>query len=116
LASNALAVVRASIRSEHGVAAEAEVSGYYLADEIAHDYRTLMKYLPAEQWSGWRHLKPAVLVPLLQALATHVNIKALTRRPRGPKKPPREKPAYSPKHKHDSTARLLKGLQHDDSC
>jgi hypothetical protein len=116
LASNALAVVRASIRSEHGVAAEAEVSGYYLADEIAHDYRTLMKYLPAEQWSGWRHLKPAALVPLLRALATHVNIKALTRRPRGPKKPPREKPVYSQKHKHYSTARLLKGLQHDDSC
>src|SRR5207253_5586255 len=47
LAANALAVVRASIRSAHGVKAEAEVSGYYLADEIAHDYRTLMKYLPS---------------------------------------------------------------------
>jgi IS4 transposase len=35
LAANALAVVRASIRSAHGVEAEAEVSGYYLADEIA---------------------------------------------------------------------------------
>jgi hypothetical protein len=116
VASNALAVVRASIRSEHGAEAEAEVSGYYLADEIAHDYRTLMKYLPAEQWSGWRRLESAALVRLLRALAVHVNLKALTRHPRGPKKPPREKPVYSKKHKHYSTARLLNGLQHDDSC
>jgi Transposase DDE domain len=116
VASNALAVVRASIRSEYGAEAEGEVSGYYLADEIAHDYRTLMKYLPAEQWLGWRHLGPAALVRLLRALAVHVNILALTRRPRGPKKPPQQKPVYSQKHKHYSTARLLKGLQHDDSC
>jgi hypothetical protein len=116
VASNALAVVRASIRSEHGVEAEAEVSGYYLADEIAHDYRSLMKYLPADQWLGWRHLGSAALVRLLRTLAVHINLKALTRSPRGPKKPPQQKPVYSKKHKHYSTARLLKGLQQEDSC
>jgi Transposase DDE domain len=116
VASNALAVVRASIRCEHGGEAEAEVSGYYLADEIAHDYRSLMKYLPADQWLGWRHLEPAALVPLLRALAVHVNLKALTRNQRGPKKPPQQKPVYDKKHKHYSTARLLNGLQQEDSC
>jgi hypothetical protein len=116
VASNALAVVRGSIRAESGAEAEAEVSGYYLADEIAHDYRTLMKYLPADQWLGWRVLVPETLGRLLRALASHVNLKALTRSRRGPKKPPRQKPAYDKKHKHYSTARLLKGLQHDDSC
>ena len=40
LASNAPAVVRASLRAAHGKEAEAEVSGYYLADEIAAEYRT----------------------------------------------------------------------------
>jgi hypothetical protein len=120
VASNALAVVRASLRSAHGRAAEAEVSGYYLADEIAHDYRTLMKYLPADQWLGWRHLRPAVLARLLRTLAAQVNLKALTRSRRGPKKPPQQKPVYDKKHKHYSTARLLNRLeqqdQQEDSC
>jgi Transposase DDE domain len=116
VAGNALAVVRGSIRAEHGSAAEAEVSGYYLADEIAHDYRAVMKYLPADQWLGWRALGPAQLARLLQAVAVHVNLKALKRRRRGPKKPPRIKPIYDKKHKHYSTARLQKGLQQDESC
>jgi len=116
VASNALAVVRGSMRAESGAEAEAEVSGYYLADEIAHDYRTLMKYLPADQWLGWRALVPETMGRLLRALAGQVNLKALTRSRRGPKKPPRQKPVYDNKHKHYSTARLLKGLQPDDSC
>jgi hypothetical protein len=116
LAANALAVVRASIRSAHGVEAEAEVSGYYLADEIAHDYRTLMKYLPPDQWFGWRGLSPAALAQLLRTIARHVNLKALTRSERGAKKPPQKKPVYNKKHKHYSTARLLQGLGEEDTC
>jgi len=116
VAANALAVVRGSIRSAHGFEAEAEVSGYYLADEIAHDYRTLMKYLPADQWLGWRHLSAAALARLLRTIAGHVNLKALTRSQRGPKKPPRKKPVYNKKHKHYSTARLLQDLEEQDTC
>jgi IS4 transposase len=107
VAANALAVVRASLRSAHGKEVEGTISGYYLADEIAHDYRTLMKYLPAEQWHGWRELSPAAMARLLPAVAQHVNTKALTRSPRGPKKPPKVKPVYDKKNKHYSTARLL---------
>lgn len=92
------------------------MSGHYLADEVAHDDRALMKYLPADQWLGWRGLAPGAMGRVLRALATHANLKALTRSRRGPKKPPRQKPAYDKNHKHYSTARLLKGLQQDDSC
>jgi hypothetical protein len=109
-------VVRGSIRSEHGPEAEAEVSGYYLADEMAHDYRTLMKYLPAEQWLGWRGLTPAALGKLLGALAANVNLKSLTRSRRGVKKPVQRKPVYDKKHTHYSTARLLTGLQQEKTC
>jgi Transposase DDE domain len=115
VAGNALAVVRGSLRSVHGRAAEAEISGYYLADEISHDYRTLMKYLPAAQWIGWRDLAAAALVRLLLAVAKHVNLKALTRSQRGPKLPPKVKPVYDKKHKHYSSYRILKGLQQEDS-
>lgn len=114
VAGNALAVVRGSLRSAHGVEAEAEVSGYYLADEVAGDYRTLMKYLPADQWTGWRDLPAPAMSRLLRAVAKHVNLKGLSRSQRGPKKPPPQKPAYDKKHKHYSTARLLKGLEQED--
>jgi len=116
LAANALAVVRASIRSAHGVKAEAEVSGYYLADEIAHDYRTLMKYLPSDQWFGWRGLSSIALARLLRTIAAHVNLKALTRSQRKPKKTPQKKPVYNKKHKHYSTARLLQDSEEQDTC
>jgi IS4 transposase len=116
LAGNALAVVRGALRSVHGVAAEAEVSGYYLADEIAHDYRALLKYVPAEQWVSWRRLAAVALAPLLRSLAAQVNLKALARTRRGPKKPRQPKPVYDPKHKHFSTARLLQDLKQKDTC
>ena len=114
VAGNALAVVRGSIRAVHGNEAEEELSGYYLADEISHDYRTLMKYMPAEQWTGWRGLAPAAMSRLMLAVAQHVNLEALTKSKRGPKKPPTVKPVYSKKHKHYSTCRLLKDLQPED--
>jgi len=116
VAANALAVIRGSLRSAHGTAAEAEISGYYLADEVAGDYRTLMKYLPADQWTGWRHLPVQAMASLLTVVAQHVNLKGLTRSRRGPKKPPQQKPVYDKKHKHYSTARLLKGLDQEDTC
>ena len=116
VAGNALAVVRGAIRAVHGREAEGELSGYYLADEIGHDYRTLMKYLPAEQWAGWRELVPVSMSRLLLSVAQQVNLKALTKSKRGPKKPPTVKPVYSKEHKHFSTCRLLKDLHPEDSC
>lgn len=107
VAGNALAVVRGTLRKAHGTEEEAEVSGYYLADEIAFDYRTVMKYLPADQWVGWRSLKAKDLVRLLTAIASQVNMVGLRRTTRGPKKKPDQKPIYDEKHKHRSTARLL---------
>ena len=44
VATNALAIVRGTLGAVHGPAAEADISGYYLADEVGGDYRTLMKY------------------------------------------------------------------------
>lgn len=116
VAGNALAVVRGALRSAHGAEAEAEVSGYYLADEVAGDYRTLMKYLPADHWTGWRALPASAMSRLLCVVAKHVNLKGLSRSRRGPKKPPKEKPVYDKNHKHYSTARLLKGLEQKDTC
>ena len=105
VASNALSVVRASLRAAHGN--EAEVSGYYLADEVAAQYRTLSKYIAEEQWHGWRHLTGKDMARLLTEIARQVNMAELLRNRRGPKKPPAKKPVYSKQHKHFSTSRLL---------
>jgi Transposase DDE domain len=107
VASNALAVVRGSIRAAHGKEAEAEVSGYYLADEIGAQYRTLANYLPAETWEVWRKLGAAEMTTLLTEIARQVNVAALLRNQRGPKKPPDKKPVYNRKHNHFSTYRLM---------
>jgi hypothetical protein len=114
LAGNALATIRGSLREAHGIEIEQEISGFYLADEMAHDYRTLMKYLPPDQWVGWQSLTAKNLQRLMVALAQSVNIAALTRSKRGPKRPPAVKPIYDKKHKHRSTARLLD--EADDTC
>lgn len=111
IAGNALAVVRGSLRQAQGCEAAAEVSGYYLANEIAASLRAVNMYAAALDWTGWRQLEPRPLVQLLNAIAHHVNMALLTRSRRGPKKPPTEKPTYDQKHKHFSTARIL-----DDSC
>ena len=116
VAANALAVVRGALRSVHGEAAEAEVSGYYLADEVSGDYRCVMKYLPPEEWLAWSDLPTAAMAELLRSLAQYVRLKGLTRSQRGPKKPPQEKRVYDKKHKHYSTARLLQELQLEDEC
>jgi hypothetical protein len=116
VAANALAVVRGTLRSVHGKEAEAEVSSYYLADEMAFDYRAAMKYFPPETWVGWQGLPAAAMAELLRSLAQHVRVTGLTRSRRGPKKPPEKKPVYDKKHKHYSTARLLQELQQENSC
>jgi hypothetical protein len=116
VAANTLAIVRGTLRSVHGAEAEAEISGYYLADEVGGDYRTVMKYFPPDQWLGWHHLPAPAMAKLLAVIAQHVKLKGLTRSQRGPKKPPREKPVYDKKHKHYSTSRLLQDLQQESSC
>ena len=47
---NVLSVVKAALRSVHGVEAVEEVSGYYLADEIAGTHRGMMIAIPADEW------------------------------------------------------------------
>jgi hypothetical protein len=84
VAANALAIVRGTLRAVYGVETEVEISGYYLADEVAGDYRTLMKYLPPEQWSGWHGLPATAMAKLLATIAQYVKLTGLTRSHRGP--------------------------------
>jgi IS4 transposase len=106
VAYNVLAVVQAALRAVHGRAETAEISIYYLTDEIKGVYRGMMIALPADQWEPIRELTAAQLAATLKELANKARLSAYQRHRRGPKKPPPERIHYKDKP-HVSTARLL---------
>ena len=107
VASNVLSVVKAALRSVHGVEKiEDGVSGYYLADEIAGVYRGMLIAIPWAHWQVFSVLTDDAMAAVLRDLAGRVRLSAFKKHRRGPKKkPPRR---CSKKHEpHVSTARLL---------
>jgi hypothetical protein len=107
VAYNALAVVKAALRSVHGVAkVQEEVSSYYLAEEVAGTYRGMLIAIPAMEWEVFRTVSMAGLAALLKELAGRVRLATFRKHPRGPKKPPPKRQSAG-KSKHVATARLL---------
>lgn len=105
-AYNVLGLVKGALRAAHGAEKAEEVSGYYLADEIAGTYRGMMIAIPEEQWAVFGNLTTEQLADLLREWAGKVRLAAFRRHRRGPKKPP-VKRRYSKQHPHVSTAQLL---------
>ena len=66
IAYNLLAVVKAALRCIHGVEKiEKELSGYYLANELANTYRGMMIAIAPEQWGLFRQWSIPQLVERL---------------------------------------------------
>jgi hypothetical protein len=112
-ASNVLATLKAALVSAHGAEAVEEVSGYYLADELAGTYRGLMIAIPAEEWEVFGGLTAREFARLLRELAGRVRLAAFRRHRRGPKKPP-PKRIHQKNKPHVSTARLLEQRKQRD--
>jgi hypothetical protein len=106
LAMNVFAALRAALRAAHGAEAAEEVSGYYVADELAGTYRGMMIALPPEEWAVVGGLTARAFAGLLRDLAARVRLEAFRRHPRGPKKPPAKR-RHHKGHPHVSTAKLL---------
>jgi hypothetical protein len=106
-AANVLAAVKAAVRAAHPGAAD-EVSGYYLADELAGTFRGMMIALGPEAWVAFTALDDAGLARLLKEVAGRVTVSRYRRHPRGPKKPPVPRQRDRRKQ-HVATARLLAG-------
>ena len=107
VAYNVLSTVKAALRGEHGTdKIHEEVSGYYLADEVAGTWRGMMIVLPAEYWNKrFAQQTPRQMAKFLRQAAAHIRLAAFRKHPRGPKKPP---PKMNKKHRgHVSTARIL---------
>ena len=107
VAYNVLSTVKAALRSVHGEkAADTEVSGYDLAEEVAGTYRGMMIAVPKDEWVVFHGMSPRTLCPFLKVLAGAVRLSEFRKQPRGPKKP-RPKRQSGAKIKHVATARLL---------
>ncbi len=107
VAYNILSVVKAALRSVHGVGKiEAGLSDYYLAEEIQATYRGMMIAIPPTEWIVFSQMTLTEFSSILQHLATQINLKVFCSAPRGPKKPPPER-IHDQRQCHVSTARLL---------
>jgi IS4 transposase len=106
---NILSVVKAALRAVHGAdKIQEEVSGYYLADEVAGTWRGMMIVLPAEFWhERFDTLTAPQMASFLVDMAQHVRLSRFKKHRRGPKKPPDSK-MNKTKRAHVSTARILK--------
>ena len=109
VAYNVLAVVKAALRTIHGEETiDNELSGYYLAGNIARTHDGMMIALPESEWSAFQTMPPPKLADVLLQLAGNVNLSQFRKSRRGPKKKPPKRDKYS-KHNHVSTANLLIG-------
>jgi hypothetical protein len=106
-AYNALQVVKAALGAVHGCQmVQQNVSGYYMASEIASTYAGMMLAIPPRAWAVFARMKPSRCATVLKDLARSAQLRRYPRHPRGPKK--KRPPQSSGKRNHHvSTARLL---------
>jgi hypothetical protein len=106
VASNAVALLRASLRAAHEATAVAEMSRYSMALEIRAAYVGMMIALPAAHWAALARAHRTDLAGMLREVARYVRPEKYRKARRGPKKPPPPKGAYK-NGGHVSTHKLL---------
>lgn len=105
VASNAVALLRAALRSVHPAADVAALSSFYLAEEVRTTFVGMMIVLPAAQWAAFGRLPVGPFAEVLRRMAERVDPKRYRKAQRGPKKPPPQ--ARYRNGGHVSTHRLL---------
>ena len=101
--------VKSALRAAHGAEkVQGQVSGYYLNLEIRSTYDGMMVAIPEKHWGIFRTLSVSEMASVLKELAGHLQFSRYQKHPRGPKKPPPKKRAYS-NGGHVSTFKILNG-------
>lgn len=106
VASNAVALMKASLRSVHPADAVSAMSSYYLAEEVRTTWAGMMIALPAVLWKPVGVLAAEPFGELLRQIAKRVDPTRYRKAKRGPKQPPPPKGRYK-NGGHVSTHRLL---------
>jgi hypothetical protein len=107
VSSNAVALMRAALRSAHPHEQVAEMSNYHMALEIKENYPGMMIVWPQELAEERRACTAKELAERLRLIAARVYPEKYRKSKRGPKKPPPPKSPYQNGHTL-STQRLLK--------
>jgi hypothetical protein len=109
---NILSLLKAALRAAHGTEKiQQEVSGYYLADEVAGTWRGMSIILPPEYWTErFGRATPSAMATFLVRTAKQVQLAAYRKHPRAPKKKRTTIPKKN--RRHGSTQRLLDENRH----
>jgi len=105
VAGNALGMVKAGIRAEHGCEAGDNLSHFKIVDEVSHTYRGMMLAIPPKHWEFLNHYSVRQFARVLREVARQFPVADMRKTTRGPKKPRKNPPCTN--HKHVSTKRLL---------
>jgi len=107
LACNAVALLKAALRAEHGEGVVSQqLSAYYLVLEIRQTYAGMMVAVPPSHWSVFQEFSDAQVARVLKEIASHVVIRRYRKTPRGPKKPPPQRRRYK-NGEHVATSRVI---------
>ena len=103
---NLLATIKGALRGTHGEEVlKADVSNYFLTDEINGNYRGMMVALPPKEWEVFQRLKTTAMAAQLQRWARSTDLENYPKHPRGPKRPKQRCP--NAQFQHVSTWKLL---------
>jgi hypothetical protein len=107
VAFNILSTVKSALKEVHGAEKiEAELSSYYVVEEVQSTFRGMEVAIESESWVCFSDMTVTTFADILRTWAAKVNLKRFLKSPRGAKKPQKKK-TYDPKHPHLSTFRLL---------
>jgi hypothetical protein len=81
-------VAKQALRVTHGEEEFQELSGYYLADEVAGNYRAVDVLVAEAEWLALGSAPSEGFWEWCQAVASRVQTAGMHKHPRGPKKPP----------------------------
>ncbi len=105
--ANALAAIKQALRVTHGEDEVEKLSGYYLADEVAGNYRAIDVLVRQSTWRSLSVLPARRFWKWTVEVASQVRTRAFHKHPRGPKNPNKPKRASGKRRHHYATHRLL---------
>ena len=107
VAFNILSTVKSALKEIHGAEKiDAELSSYYVVEEVQSTFRGMEVAIESEEWAYFSEMTVTTFADMLRTWAAKVNLKRFLKSLRGKKKPQKKK-TYDPKHPHLSTFRLL---------
>lgn len=110
VASNGVALLKASLRAVHDAEDVANMSQHYMTTDIVEPLAGMMIVLPPAAWQTFRAMPAADLAKTLRQIASHVDPAYYRKAKRGPKKPQPPK-AICKRGSHVSTHKLIQARE-----